>query len=160
RPQPEPFDGGYEAALQPESSACPGLPGRQGHPGIRLHPLSQGQQSSKGALRRSLATPLKGVAVLPRRPFRPESQSAQRGQRLQKDAVKQPLSEHSASNRRMERAAPQLSTSLGRITISTGAITQIVAQTAARCYGVRSEERRVGKECQCRWGRCREISRE
>ena len=31
----------------------------------------------------------------------------------------------------MERAAPQLSTSLGRITISTGAITQIVAQTAA-----------------------------
>ena len=36
----------------------------------------------------------------------------------------------------MERAAPQLSTSLGRITISTGAITQIVAQTAARCYGV------------------------
>jgi uncharacterized alkaline shock family protein YloU len=36
----------------------------------------------------------------------------------------------------MERAAPQLSSSFGRITISTGAITQIVAQTAARCYGV------------------------
>jgi uncharacterized alkaline shock family protein YloU len=36
----------------------------------------------------------------------------------------------------MERAALQLSTSLGRITISTGAITQIVSQTAARCYGV------------------------
>jgi uncharacterized alkaline shock family protein YloU len=36
----------------------------------------------------------------------------------------------------MERAEPQLSSSLGRITISTGAITQIVARTAARCYGV------------------------
>jgi uncharacterized alkaline shock family protein YloU len=36
----------------------------------------------------------------------------------------------------MEQVAPQLSTSLGRITISTGAITQIVSQTAARCYGV------------------------
>ena len=36
----------------------------------------------------------------------------------------------------MERAEPQLSSSLGRITISTGAIGQIVSQTAARCYGV------------------------
>jgi uncharacterized alkaline shock family protein YloU len=36
----------------------------------------------------------------------------------------------------MERAEPQLASSLGRITISTGAITQIVARTAARCYGV------------------------
>jgi uncharacterized alkaline shock family protein YloU len=36
----------------------------------------------------------------------------------------------------MERAAPQLATTLGRITISSGAIAQIVAQTAARCYGV------------------------
>src|SRR5438552_6445155 len=36
----------------------------------------------------------------------------------------------------MERAEPQLSSSLGRITISTGAIAQIVSQTAARCYGV------------------------
>jgi uncharacterized alkaline shock family protein YloU len=36
----------------------------------------------------------------------------------------------------MERAEPQLSSSLGRITISTGVIGQIVSQTAARCYGV------------------------
>jgi uncharacterized alkaline shock family protein YloU len=36
----------------------------------------------------------------------------------------------------MERAAPQLASSFGRITISSGAIAQIVAQTAARCYGV------------------------
>jgi uncharacterized alkaline shock family protein YloU len=36
----------------------------------------------------------------------------------------------------MERAAPQLASSLGKITISSGAIAQIVAQTAARCYGV------------------------
>src|SRR6266513_214264 len=36
----------------------------------------------------------------------------------------------------MERAEPQLSSSLGRITISTGAIGQIVSQTASRCYGV------------------------
>src|SRR5205085_6846997 len=36
----------------------------------------------------------------------------------------------------MERAEPQLSSPLGRITISTGAIVQIVSQTAARCYGV------------------------
>ena len=36
----------------------------------------------------------------------------------------------------MERAAPQLSASRGRITISPGVIAQIVAQTAARCYGV------------------------
>jgi uncharacterized alkaline shock family protein YloU len=36
----------------------------------------------------------------------------------------------------MERADPQLSTSLGRITVSTGAIAQIVWQTTARCYGV------------------------
>ena len=36
----------------------------------------------------------------------------------------------------MEQAEPQLSSSLGRITISTGAIAQIVSQTAARCYGV------------------------
>jgi uncharacterized alkaline shock family protein YloU len=36
----------------------------------------------------------------------------------------------------MERAEAQLSSSLGRITISTGAISQIVAQTTARCYGV------------------------
>src|SRR3954452_19306815 len=35
----------------------------------------------------------------------------------------------------MERAEPQLSSSLGRITISTGAIGQIVSQTAGRCYG-------------------------
>ena len=36
----------------------------------------------------------------------------------------------------MERAEPQLSSSLGRVTISTVAIAQVVAQTAARCYGV------------------------
>ena len=36
----------------------------------------------------------------------------------------------------MERVEPQLSSPLGRITISTGAIVQIVSQTAARCYGV------------------------
>jgi uncharacterized alkaline shock family protein YloU len=36
----------------------------------------------------------------------------------------------------MERPEPQLSSPLGRITISTGAIARIVAQTAARCYGV------------------------
>ena len=36
----------------------------------------------------------------------------------------------------MERAEPQLSSPLGRITISTGAVGQIVSQTAARCYGV------------------------
>jgi uncharacterized alkaline shock family protein YloU len=36
----------------------------------------------------------------------------------------------------MERAEPHLTTPLGRITISTGSIAQIVAQTASRCYGV------------------------
>src|SRR5438128_12314997 len=36
----------------------------------------------------------------------------------------------------MERADPQLSSSLGRITVSNGVIAQIVWQTAARCYGV------------------------
>jgi uncharacterized alkaline shock family protein YloU len=36
----------------------------------------------------------------------------------------------------MERAEPELSSSLGRITISPGVIAQIVAHTAARCYGV------------------------
>jgi uncharacterized alkaline shock family protein YloU len=36
----------------------------------------------------------------------------------------------------MERAEPQLTSSLGQITISTGAISQIVAQTTSRCYGV------------------------
>src|SRR5437763_16145091 len=36
----------------------------------------------------------------------------------------------------MERAQPELSSPLGRITISPGVIAQIVAQTAARCYGV------------------------
>jgi uncharacterized alkaline shock family protein YloU len=36
----------------------------------------------------------------------------------------------------MERAEPHLSTSLGRITIAPTVIAQIVAQTAARCYGV------------------------
>jgi uncharacterized alkaline shock family protein YloU len=36
----------------------------------------------------------------------------------------------------MERAEPQLTTPLGRITISAGSIAQIVAQTASRCYGV------------------------
>jgi uncharacterized alkaline shock family protein YloU len=36
----------------------------------------------------------------------------------------------------VERADPQLSTDLGRITIAPGAIAQIVARTAERCYGV------------------------
>jgi uncharacterized alkaline shock family protein YloU len=36
----------------------------------------------------------------------------------------------------MERAESHLMTPLGRITISPGAIAQIVAQTASRCYGV------------------------
>jgi uncharacterized alkaline shock family protein YloU len=36
----------------------------------------------------------------------------------------------------MAQAEPQLSSPLGRITISPGVIAQIVAQTAARCYGV------------------------
>ena len=36
----------------------------------------------------------------------------------------------------MERADPELSSSLGRITVSNGVIAQIVWQTAARCYGV------------------------
>jgi len=36
----------------------------------------------------------------------------------------------------MERAEPHLSSALGRITISTGVIAEIVAETAARCYGV------------------------
>ncbi len=36
----------------------------------------------------------------------------------------------------MERAEPELSSSLGRITISPGVIAQIVAHTTARCYGV------------------------
>jgi uncharacterized alkaline shock family protein YloU len=36
----------------------------------------------------------------------------------------------------MERGDPQLSSPLGRITIAPGVIAQIVAQTAARCYGV------------------------
>src|ERR671934_963971 len=50
----------------------------------------------------------------------------------------------------MERAEAQLSSSLGRITISTGAIAQIVAQTTARCYGVvgmggRGGRRAVGR---------------
>jgi uncharacterized alkaline shock family protein YloU len=36
----------------------------------------------------------------------------------------------------MERVEPHLTSPLGRITISTGSITQIVSQTASRCYGV------------------------
>jgi uncharacterized alkaline shock family protein YloU len=36
----------------------------------------------------------------------------------------------------MERPEPQLSSPLGQISISTGVIGQIVAQTASRCYGV------------------------
>jgi uncharacterized alkaline shock family protein YloU len=36
----------------------------------------------------------------------------------------------------MERAEPHLSSTLGRVTISTGVIAEIVAETAARCYGV------------------------
>jgi uncharacterized alkaline shock family protein YloU len=36
----------------------------------------------------------------------------------------------------MERADPQLTTPLGRITIGPAVIAQIVSQTAARCYGV------------------------
>jgi uncharacterized alkaline shock family protein YloU len=36
----------------------------------------------------------------------------------------------------MERGDPQLSTDLGAITIASGAIAQIVARTAERCYGV------------------------
>jgi uncharacterized alkaline shock family protein YloU len=36
----------------------------------------------------------------------------------------------------MERADLQLPSPLGQITISAGVIAQIVAQTAARCYGV------------------------
>src|SRR5919199_6364759 len=36
----------------------------------------------------------------------------------------------------MERPEPHLTAPLGRITISAGAIAQIVAQTASRCYGV------------------------
>jgi uncharacterized alkaline shock family protein YloU len=36
----------------------------------------------------------------------------------------------------MERAEPQLTTALGRISIATSVIAQIVARTAERCYGV------------------------
>jgi uncharacterized alkaline shock family protein YloU len=36
----------------------------------------------------------------------------------------------------MQRVEPHLTSPLGRITISTGAIGQIVGQTASRCYGV------------------------
>jgi uncharacterized alkaline shock family protein YloU len=36
----------------------------------------------------------------------------------------------------MERRDPELSTDFGRITIAAGAIAQIVARTAERCYGV------------------------
>jgi uncharacterized alkaline shock family protein YloU len=36
----------------------------------------------------------------------------------------------------VERAGPQHSTDLGRITIAPGAIAQIVARTAESCYGV------------------------
>ena len=36
----------------------------------------------------------------------------------------------------MERAEPELSSALGRITIAPAVIAEIVAQTAARCYGV------------------------
>jgi uncharacterized alkaline shock family protein YloU len=36
----------------------------------------------------------------------------------------------------MEQAEPQLETALGRISISTAVIAQIVARTAERCYGV------------------------
>jgi uncharacterized alkaline shock family protein YloU len=36
----------------------------------------------------------------------------------------------------VERAGPQLSTELGRITIAPGVIAQIVARTTERCYGV------------------------
>ena|SRR2546421_9596307 len=36
----------------------------------------------------------------------------------------------------MERPEPQLSSNLGRITISSGVVAQIVVQTTARCYGV------------------------
>ena len=36
----------------------------------------------------------------------------------------------------MERAEPQLESALGRISIGTSVIAQIVARTAERCYGV------------------------
>ncbi len=50
RSQPEPFDGGHEAALRPEPPARPRAPRRTGHTRVRLHPLSQGGQSRKGSL--------------------------------------------------------------------------------------------------------------
>ena len=52
RPQPEPFDGGHEAALQPEPPARPHAAERQGDACLRLHALPQGRQGHEGDLTR------------------------------------------------------------------------------------------------------------
>ena len=48
RQQPEPLDGGHEAALQPEPPARPRPAEGQGDAGVRLHPLPQGRQGPEG----------------------------------------------------------------------------------------------------------------
>src|SRR5215510_714945 len=50
RPQPEPLDGGHEAALQPQPPARTRPARRQGDARVRLHALPQGQQGSEGRL--------------------------------------------------------------------------------------------------------------
>jgi 6,7-dimethyl-8-ribityllumazine synthase len=54
RPQPEPFDGGDEAALQPEPPARARPARRQGDARERVHALPQGQQGPKGRLATSI----------------------------------------------------------------------------------------------------------
>src|SRR5207244_1581548 len=49
RQQPEPLDGGHEAALQPEPAARARLPRRDGEARLCLHPLPEGGESPKSS---------------------------------------------------------------------------------------------------------------
>src|SRR5437588_4754623 len=59
RAQPEPLDGGDEAAVRAEPPARPRPPRRQGPARLRLHPLPQGWQGAEGSL--ITAAPARGV---------------------------------------------------------------------------------------------------
>src|SRR5438034_10384728 len=50
RAQPEPLDGGDEAAVRAEPPARPRPPRRQSAARLRLHPLPQGRQGAEGSV--------------------------------------------------------------------------------------------------------------
>jgi hemoglobin len=52
RSQPESFDGGHEAPLQPEPPAGSNPAARQADPGLCLHPLPEGRQGAESDLTR------------------------------------------------------------------------------------------------------------